>query len=228
MLVPAHARAAAERLDHLLLRPKRTERELERTRREDGPVRVGQREGLLRGERVRPGLRVVLHVAASRLAAQPLIDVAGRGAGPLGELIGQHRVLGEHPVQAQPVTDEHVARGHRRAEVSHELVQEIHQLVLVDRHLVLRGAAQPGAWSGRRGLSSWSKRYAAGHQPGIGNRYRDQRAGLPVSGPRTPSSAAQATASRRLTAPSFPSTAAIWLSTVRTEITSWLAIWALV
>jgi hypothetical protein len=38
VLVPADARTGAERLDDLLLRPQRAERELERARREDGPV----------------------------------------------------------------------------------------------------------------------------------------------------------------------------------------------
>jgi len=52
----------------------------------------------------------------------------------LGELVGQHRVPGERTVEAEPVADEHIAGGHRRAEVSHELVQEFGQLALVDCH----------------------------------------------------------------------------------------------
>src|SRR2546430_16725770 len=87
--MPADAGTGPERLDDLLLRPERTERELECTGRENGPVRVGQREGLLRCQGVAPGLRVVLHVAASRLAAEPFVDVPGGGAGVLGELAGQ-------------------------------------------------------------------------------------------------------------------------------------------
>jgi hypothetical protein len=52
----------------------------------------------------------------------------------LGELVGQHRAPRERAVKAETVADEHIARGHRRAEVSHELVQEVGQLVLVDCH----------------------------------------------------------------------------------------------
>ena len=138
VLVPADALPGAKRLDDPLLRPQRAERELERARREDGAVRVGEGEGLFWGERVGSGLRVVFHVTARRLAAQPLIDVAGGGAGVLGELVRQHRLFGERAVKAQPVADEHIACGHCRAEVSHEFVQELGQLVLVDCHLYLR------------------------------------------------------------------------------------------
>jgi hypothetical protein len=70
--------------------------------------------------------------------AQPLIDVEGGGTGARGELVRLHRLPGERAVQAQPVADEHIARGHCRAEVSHEFVQELRELVLVDCHLFLR------------------------------------------------------------------------------------------
>jgi hypothetical protein len=141
VFVPADARAAAERLGDLVLRPQRAERELERAGCEDRPVRVGQREGLFGGERVGLGLRVVFHVAPGRLAAEPFVDVAGGGAGALGELMRQHRPLGERAIKTETIAHEHVARGHRRAEVSHELVQELHQLFLVDSHRFLRCAA---------------------------------------------------------------------------------------
>jgi hypothetical protein len=52
----------------------------------------------------------------------------------LGELAGQHRLPGERTVEAETVADEHVAGGHRRAEVPDERVQELGQLVLVDCH----------------------------------------------------------------------------------------------
>ena len=77
LLVPAHAGAGAERLLDPRLGPQRAERELERAGQEDRPVRVGQREGLLVGQRVAVGARVVLDVAAGGLPAQPLGDVAG-------------------------------------------------------------------------------------------------------------------------------------------------------
>ena len=51
--VPAEPVAGAERLGDLRLGAQRAERELERARREDRAVRVGQRERLLLGERVR-------------------------------------------------------------------------------------------------------------------------------------------------------------------------------
>jgi hypothetical protein len=49
------------------------------------------------------------------------------------------RAFGERTVQAEPVTNKDIARRHRRAEVSGKCVQEIHELVLIDRHLFLLG-----------------------------------------------------------------------------------------
>jgi hypothetical protein len=46
------------------------------------------------------------------------------------------RLPRERAVQAEPVADEHVAGRHRRTEVRHEPVQELHQLVLVDLHVL--------------------------------------------------------------------------------------------
>ena len=60
-----------------------------------GPVRVGQAERLLLGERELAGRRVVADVAAGGLAAQPLGEVARVAPGALGELLGRRRALGE-------------------------------------------------------------------------------------------------------------------------------------
>ncbi len=135
--VPAHPRAGAERPGDLRLGAQRGHRELERPGHEQRAVRIGQRECLLLGERVFAAGRVVLDVAAGGLAAQPLVDVAGCGAGPLGQLLRPQRSVREGPVQPEPVADHDVARRHGGAEVADEPVQEAPSRCLVDRHVPL-------------------------------------------------------------------------------------------
>ena len=89
VLVPAVAGARAEGVLDLGERLERTEGELERTGEEDRSGRVGERERLLGGHRVRARGGVVLDVAAGGLSAQPLVDVARVGAGGGGERRGR-------------------------------------------------------------------------------------------------------------------------------------------
>jgi alkanesulfonate monooxygenase SsuD/methylene tetrahydromethanopterin reductase-like flavin-dependent oxidoreductase (luciferase family) len=153
------------------LRPQRTERELERAGHEDGPIGVGQGEGLFWRQRVGLRLRVVLHVPPGRLAAQPFIDVTGGGAGALGELTGRHRPLGEHAIKAEPIADEHVARRHCRAEVSHEPVQEFHQPFLVDLHRSPSGERPAERSAGPRFVLWLIQRYGGRGRREIRGRY---------------------------------------------------------
>ena len=143
--------AARRNLVYLLLGSQRSERELEGAGREDGSVRVSQGESLFRRERVRSGLRVVFHVAAGRLAAKPLIDVAGGGAGALGEFAGQHRLPGERAIKAQPVTDElgshHIRSGWARRDAATAGVawSSGSRMKAVVRWMLLRGCGSSAA-----------------------------------------------------------------------------------
>lgn len=74
VLVPAEPLTGLESPRDLRLGAQRRKGELEGTGREQGSVRVAQGERLLLGEVVGG---VVLNVAARRLAAQPLLRVAG-------------------------------------------------------------------------------------------------------------------------------------------------------
>jgi hypothetical protein len=135
-LVPADARAGADRLGDPFLALQRAQREEEPSGGEDGVVRVGQAEGLFLGERV--GLLAVGlgpgRVAAGRLSAQPFGDVPRIGPGPLRQLGGGGRPGRQCRVEAEAVADDDVARRERGPQVTDEAVQEVHQPVLVDRH----------------------------------------------------------------------------------------------
>ncbi len=137
VLVPAQPGAGAEPLGDLRLGLQRAQRQHERARRVDRAVRVGQHEGLLLGHRKGVAVRVVLDVAAGRLAAQPLGDVARVGLGAGGELVGGCRGRCQRAVQAEPVPDHDVARRRGRAEVGHELAEDLAELGVVDCHVIL-------------------------------------------------------------------------------------------
>jgi hypothetical protein len=100
---------------------------------------VGERHRLLR--RQPEGAVRVLDVAARRLLAQPLADVALAAAGALGELRGRHRLAVRHRlVEAELVADQHERRRRAAAEILDELAHELLELRLVDRlgrHAVL-------------------------------------------------------------------------------------------
>ena len=132
VLTPAVPGPGAERLLDVVLRLEGAERELVGTRQEHRAGRVGQGERLLGRHRVRRGGGVVLDVAAGRLAAQPLVDVPRVGVGRGGHGAGVAGLLGEGAVQAQPLTEQHVAGTDGGAEVADELADERHQGVHVD------------------------------------------------------------------------------------------------
>jgi hypothetical protein len=134
VLVPADTGAAAYGRRDPRFGAQRAEGELERPGYEDRTVRVGERERLLLGERVGAAVRVVLHITAGCLPPQPLVDVARIGAGVRSQLRRCARRGGQRPVETQPLADHHVAGGHRRAQVTDEPAQELHQPVVVHCH----------------------------------------------------------------------------------------------
>ena len=144
VLVPAHALAGAEVIGDAVVGLEHAQRQHERARRVHGAVGVGQHEGLLLGQRVAVAGRVVLHVAAGRLAAQPLRDVPRVGAGPRGELPGRGRPADQRLVQAELVPDHRSAGRDRRAEVADELPDELIQLGLVQSHGGIAPSPCPG------------------------------------------------------------------------------------
>src|SRR5580692_12851617 len=75
MFVPAEAFACLESLGKRLLRLDRRERRLKRTGHERGAIIVRHRERLFFAEVKFPGRRIVRHVTARRLRAQPLANV---------------------------------------------------------------------------------------------------------------------------------------------------------
>ena len=141
VLVPADARPGPEGVGDPRLTAQRGQREQERPRQVDRAGGVGEREGLLLAHRERAGLRLVAHVAAGGLAAQPLGEVAGVAAGALGQLLGGGRALSQRRVEAESVPDHHPAGRQGGAQVSYHAAHELHQLVGVDGHA---GAPSPG------------------------------------------------------------------------------------
>ena len=137
LLVPPEALPGPEPLGDPRLGAQRPERQHERAGQVERPVRVGERERLLLGERERPGRGVVLGPAARRLLGEPLGDVADVGAGAGGEGRRVGRALGEGPVEPEAVPDDDAAGRHGRAEVADRPSHELHQLVLVHRRLPL-------------------------------------------------------------------------------------------
>ena len=134
LLVPADAGAGAERLGDPRLGLQRAERQHERAGHVDGAVRVGQREGLLLGQRVGLGRRRRTRRSRWRPGRAATRRRSAGWSRSRGQLLGGRRRLGQRLVQAEVVADDDAARRHRRAEVADELAQELHQLVAVDSH----------------------------------------------------------------------------------------------
>ena len=132
--MPAHAGAGPERVGDLRLGPQRAQREQERARQVQRPVRVGQRERLLLGQREPPGGGIAADVPARRLPAQPLRDVPRVGSGPPRQLLRGGRPLGQAAVQAQAVPDDDVPGRDGGAQVADEPAEQLAELVLIDGH----------------------------------------------------------------------------------------------
>jgi hypothetical protein len=100
------------------------------------PVRCGQRERLLLGQREAPGVRVVGDVAAGGLPGEPLAHVALPDPGFHADLARRRRHDRQQcPVQPEPVTDHRVDGVEARPHVHDEPPEEVVQLALVDCHL---------------------------------------------------------------------------------------------
>src|SRR5262249_7719736 len=109
-------------------------------------------------------------------------------------LIGAGRCGRQGLIQAEVVTDDHVARGRRRAEVRDELAQELVQLAGVDSHdetspwlfgvpsrLRLPASVAAALQSGCNGLASSGTIRPESGRAGPGHSAGRTRAGFPVA-----------------------------------------------
>jgi hypothetical protein len=122
---------------------------------------VGEHRGGLGRQRVPPVALPVGEEPGGGLLGQPLPQVAGRGAGAVGQFaFGSRTAVGECPVQPELVTDRHHGRGGR---AGHRAEQPVH--VLLDQFSVQRkpsvswmdqgrGWARPAADARRRPASA--------------------------------------------------------------------------
>jgi hypothetical protein len=112
---------------------------------------VGEHRGGLGRQRVPPVAPPVGEESGGDLLGQPLPQVAGRGAGAVGQFaFGSRTAVGECPVQPELVTDRHHGRGGR---AGHRAEQPVH--VLLDQFSVQRKPPCRG-WTRPAG-----RRYAA-------------------------------------------------------------------
>jgi hypothetical protein len=138
VLPPAEAGAALRHVGDVRRVEHRPDGYLEETRHVRGAVLVGERDRLLRRQRVATAGRVVLHEAAGRLGVQPLAGVALGDVGATGQLGGRQRLaVGHRPVQAEPVAHHHQRRVERGAHFLHRAEHELIQLVCVQGARVL-------------------------------------------------------------------------------------------
>ena len=122
VFVIAHAAAGAERLGHLRLAEVARGEDFEAAAQEHGAVLVGQHQGVLVGQLVAQGGRVVGDVATCGLVVEPFPHVAFGGAGALGEFGRGERSGACHGlVEAQFVADVHQGAGHGDAHVGNGL-----------------------------------------------------------------------------------------------------------
>jgi hypothetical protein len=142
VLVPSEAAVRPDGLGDPFGVPGRRDRDVER-RGDLHPVRRGQGERLLLGEREAFGARVVGEVAAGGLSGEPLAHVALPDGGLLGDLgrRGRHD-REQRAVQAEPVADHRVDGVEARPRVHDEPSQEFVQLALIDCHVRPRSFAR--------------------------------------------------------------------------------------
>ena len=138
VLAPAEARATADHVQDLGRIEHRADRDLKEAGQVGGAVGVGERDGLLGGQVVAAAVRVVGHEAAGRLGVEPLAHVALVGVGGLGQLTRRERArAGQRAVQAELVAHDHQRRVERGSDLVDGVEDELHQLVAVDRLLLL-------------------------------------------------------------------------------------------
>ena len=134
VVVPAEPAAAAGGLDDAVGVGDGAERDLEEPRQERRAGLVGQRHGVLGGQRVAPRGRVVVDELTGGLGVEPLPGVRRTGAGVLGELLGGERPeLGHRAVVAELVAEDDERGVQRRADLVDGAEDEGHESVLVDR-----------------------------------------------------------------------------------------------
>ena len=133
VLVPAHAAAAAEGLEDLVLIGVQRSDRVVYAEDVERALFVGERERVLVGQRVAVAVGVVGDVATSGLVAQPLAHGSLGDAGALGELFGGERAgSGHRPVQAELLPDDHQRCADDGAHIGDRLAHEGFELRLVD------------------------------------------------------------------------------------------------
>src|SRR5690606_41610258 len=90
-IVPGHAIARAECVEHPVLVEPYGSGDVPRRRDENGAVLVGENHRLLGGQFVGIAGRVVDDIATGRLAIEPFAHIALCTSGPPGDLAGSHR-----------------------------------------------------------------------------------------------------------------------------------------
>jgi hypothetical protein len=134
VLVPVQAAAAAERLEEAVLIREERREDVVRTEHVDRALRVGERDRLLRWQRISAARGVVGDIAARGLVAEPLAHHPRLGPRPLRQLVRRRRTaVGERAVEAEPRAEPDERRTERRRQVDHRVPHERLQPRLVNR-----------------------------------------------------------------------------------------------
>ena len=134
VFVPGQARAAPERFDQAVLVGEERRQDVVRTEQIELALLVGERDRLLRRERVPPARRVVGHVAAGGLVTEPLAHHPGLRPGPLRKLVRRRgTAVSESAVEAEPRAEPNERRAERGRQIHHGLPHERLEPGLIDR-----------------------------------------------------------------------------------------------
>ena len=134
VFVPGQARAAPERLDQAVLVGEERRQDVVRTEQIELALLVGERDRLLRRERVAPGRRVVDHVAAGGLVTEPLAHHPRLRPAPLRKLVRRGgTAVSERAVEAEPRAEPNERRAEGGRQIHHGLPQERLEPGLIDR-----------------------------------------------------------------------------------------------
>jgi hypothetical protein len=174
VLVPAPTAAGAGGFDDVGSVVDDAVGELEEPRQERRAGCVGQRDGVLGGQRVAAGGRVVVDEPAGGLGVEPLtgvMHVGGRAFGQLGR--GRRPGAGQGAIVAQPVAH-HDQRGvQRRADLADRAEDEGHQPIAVDGRFA--GGGGRGHGGVLTGLGLPVVRGASGRADRVGDRALDHQ-----------------------------------------------------